>query len=200
MRFNIRGCRVHVSFYFAAVVTMMLSADKQNLVFVSFLAAAFHEISHLLVYFFFHDIPLEVEFGVFGIRITQRNAAALSYRREMAVIAAGPLMNFILAAVLISGSFFCGNEKLTEAAGINLLLGLVNSLPIDPLDGGRFLFCLLADKTNALRAERIVTFCSAAVLLPLTSVGFYFSLFRGFNPTLLIMCVYLSALLIKRNH
>lgn len=201
MTFYIRGCRVHISFYFAAVVTLMLAMDnKESLAFLSFLGVLTHESGHLLLYFLFHDMPAELEFGVFGIRITQKNAVALSYRQEMAVVAAGPLMNFMVALLLSLCVVAWGGETITKAAAMNFLLGAVNSLPIDPLDGGRFLFYAIASKKDADYAAKIDNFCSVLFLLPLMALGLYFALFRGFNPTLLIMCVYLAVLLVKRSH
>lgn len=200
MRFSLCGCRVHISFYFAAVVTLMLATDNDNLALFSFLGVFAHESSHLIMYFLFHDVPAELELGIFGIRITQKNAAALSYRCEMAAIAAGPLMNFAVAAALLFCAGLFGAQALTKAALVNFLLGAVNLMPVEPLDGGRLLFCALALKTQPDRAARLAAACSAVFLLPLSAVSFYFVLFCGFNPTLLILCVYLSALLIKGNH
>lgn len=200
MRFSLFGCRVHISFYFAAVVTLMLANDSDNLALFSFLGVLAHESSHLIMYFLFHDIPAELELGIFGIRITQKNAAALSYRREMAVIAAGPLMNFAVAAVLFVGSAFFGAEQLTKAAAVNFLLGVLNLVPIDPLDGGRLLFCAFALKMQADKAAKLTLICSVAFLLPLGAAAFYFVLFRGFNPTLLILCVYLCVFIVLHNN
>jgi Zn-dependent protease len=93
------------------------------------------------------------------------NFANLRKRSDMAVVAAaGPLTNFILAALsaalyhfilsLIQGGYIRGNsgaiwiiEPLLLMARIsitlNLVLMIINLLPIPPLDGGRILVGLL---------------------------------------------------------
>lgn len=202
MRFTLRGCRIHISFYFAAIVTLMLATDKDSMAFLSFLAAIIHESGHILLYLLFDDMPSNLEFGIFGIRITQKNAVSLSCGQEMAVAAAGPIMNFMVALLLFLIMIFTssGTGSLRLAASINLLLGMVNSLPIEPLDGGKFFYFAIARVKDAGYAEKAMNICSALFLLPLMALGFYFALFCGFNPTLLIMCIYLSALLVKRCH
>lgn len=202
MRFTLRGCRVHISFYFAAIVTLMLAADKDSMAFLSFLAALIHESGHILLYLLFDDMPSRLEFGIFGIRITQKNAVSLSCRQEIAVAAAGPIMNFMVALFLCIMIIFMHSDtnSLRMAAGLNLLLGIVNFMPIEPLDGGKVLFYAIAHRKDAQYAEKAVNLCSVLFLLPLMALGFYFALFCGYNPTLLIMCIYLCVLLVKRCH
>lgn len=199
MKFVIRGCQVHISFYFAAIVTLMLATDKESIAFLSFLAALIHESGHIILYLLFDDMPSRLDFGIFGIRITQKNAVRLSCRQEIAAAAAGPFMNFMTALLLFLIILFSGSGALYTAAYMNLLLGMLNMLPVEPLDGGKVLYYAVAYAGNAQLAEKTVQVCSVLFLLPLMALGFYFTLFCGFNPTLLVMCAYLCVLLVKRS-
>lgn len=59
----------------------------------------------------------------------------LSYGQEIWVALSGPLLNLVTAWLT------CGRYPLF--AGLNLALGLVNLLPVGPLDGGRILWAVM---------------------------------------------------------
>lgn len=198
MTFYIKACRVHVSFYFAAVVAFMLAGDKDSAAFVSFLSVLLHESGHIMMYFFFHELPFDLEFGIFGIRLSGKSAVSLSYRQEFITALSGPAMNYILSLLLLCIMIVFNVPALLNGAVINFFLGFLNTLPIDPLDGGRCLYYLLAQKKGADFAEKTVNLCSAVFLFPLMAFGFYLALVSKSNPTLLFMSVYLSVLLVKR--
>jgi len=88
------------------------------------------------------------------------NPNNLKYRRQMALVSiAGPLANLIMAflwallmklGLYLSDHFTLASIPLIYMgqAGvfINLMLGLLNLIPIPPLDGGRFVSALLPGK------------------------------------------------------
>lgn len=104
-------------------------------------------------------------------------------RRDMAIIAvAGPLANIIMAliwAAIAKGGVIMSLHNLPGAeaimqmgnAGIqiNLILGVLNLLPLPPLDGGHILIGLLPQKM-ALAVARVAPF-GFFILLFLLAVG-----------------------------
>lgn len=97
-----------------------------------------HELGHSVVALH-HGVPVKqiTLYPLGGI-------ASLGYMprepmKEMQIAIAGPLVNFVLAALfslvyfLVPGGFFA------TLVGVNLVLGLFNLLPGFPLDGGRIL-------------------------------------------------------------
>ena len=102
-------------------------------------AAAVHELGHGLVLKLFGGQIDALRIGMFGA-VMESNLSRFSYGRELAVVLAGPLVNFLCALVLSA----TGDAHWFAAIGANLVLGLFNLLPIRPLDGGRALYLLVA--------------------------------------------------------
>lgn len=75
------------------------------------------------------------------------------WRRDMALVAvAGPAANFTLAALSFAGLMWAPHMPIWAAktiglsVGLNLVLGVLNLLPIPPLDGSKILAAALPEK------------------------------------------------------
>ncbi|MDD6024025.1 MAG: hypothetical protein PUC06_07305 [Oscillospiraceae bacterium] len=101
----------------------------------SFLAAiALHELGHITALYLLGKKPDSMTISVTGCTI---RAYGLSYREELCAAAAGPIMS------MLGGLFY---PRFPEFAVISLLLAGFNLLPMEGLDGGRILSCLLSLK------------------------------------------------------
>lgn len=101
-------------------------------------------------------------------------------RQEIAVAIAGPLVNFVLAAIILAVLVVLDRplnqepDYLTSLFAINIVLGTFNLVPAYPMDGGRILRGLLAIKLPYLRATRFATVVGQLIALIFVVIGFMF--------------------------
>ncbi len=147
--------RIEISLGFWAVVCLMAWVDwKICLLFLA--ASVWHELGHMLVMVLLR-VPVQ------GVSVSAAGAVLhgriRTYRQELLCAAAGPVSSFLLTLLTM--------RIAPMLAIVSGLLGLVNLLPLYPLDGGRVLrACLLLYWED--RAERIlssVTFVTCCLLM-----------------------------------
>ena len=81
-----------------------------------------------------------------------------------------------------------------------MALGLLHSLPVEPMDGGMALRALLCARMNGEQAGKLSLVISLGVLFPMAVLGFLVLLRTRYNFTLLAMSLYLMLyLLLKRD-
>ena len=114
------------------------------------LAAAVHELGHLALILGQGSLPSQLSLDVSGASLRCRGPEP-NVRQEFVRALAGPAAGLLLWLLLRSSA----SAYLHAAAGMSLMLSLVNLLPAPGLDGGRILDCLL---TDVLEADRWLRF------------------------------------------
>lgn len=129
---------------------------------------------------------------------------------EFVIAIAGPLVNFVLAIILLGLSLASGQgldlinpARLYESMGTlsfsaiynyvfysNLFLGIFNLIPAFPMDGGRVLRALLATQMNYVTATRVAVSIGQSLAFLFGLWGF---LGGGFFLILIAIFVYLGA-------
>ena len=180
--FRIGGTRCTLTFGFAAAVCAVFIFGENGAAGTVLGCILWHELGHLVALRFFHTPPECLRMTFFGLELAV--PAQRSYRREAAVSLGGPAANLLAAALLWCAPF-------RRAAGLHLLLGLFHLLPVLPMDGGQALQSLLCLWLSPRQAGRVAVGVSAAVLLPLGTLGFWLLLQTSPNITLLALCLYL---------
>lgn len=177
---------VHSTF----LILLVFFALTGNLLWPLFIftMVVLHELGHALAARQFgigtRDITLYPMGGVAAL-----NRPAHNVKEELAITAAGPLVNFALAGVAWFGAPYLGMFAYPLFM-VNMGLGLFNLLPAFPMDGGRILRALLAMKFGYEDATRM-----AASLGRMMAWGFgLWGLFTAsFNLVLIGVFVWLAA-------
>lgn len=139
------GSRAGMIFFLAAA-SIGLIFDSAGLWRMTLCAALLHEAGHIAVYVLCaRRLPaLRVRAGGFALRGTE----SLSKRKELAVLAAGPLVNFLFAAGCFGFARRHASYFMYFFAAVHLCVGLYNCLPFGALDGSRILSALVPVRLN----------------------------------------------------
>ena len=153
------------SFLLCACLAAGLLFDPMGFLRMTLVCAFVHESGHVLAYMLCaHKLP-GLHFSAGGIGLS--GAEQLPRTQELWVLAAGPLANFIRAALLFLQLHRQASYALYFLAAVSLCTGVYNLMPFGVLDGARLLQNLLpAEKQDALRrAQRLLLclFCAAAL-------------------------------------
>ena len=133
-------------------------------------AVVVHELGHFLVLMRLGAKITRVRLSVFGA-VLDANCASLSYGRELLSVLAGPVTNFLYAAVLA----IFGREM---AAGANLVLCTFNLLPVRPLDGGRAVY-LAASCLGGPTVGEAVTRCIGVLTAGAAAISILYLMMRS---------------------
>ena len=139
-----RRVRVNVSFYFFAVAAVIALSDKSGMLLMGLLSAGLHEAGHLTAMLLLPGhAPTEISLTPFGLKIRSSPLAEFADGNP-AVLAAGSGVNLALAAVFyaLAHVISCSTCP-AKFASLNLVMGTVNLLPVETLDGGGLLRLLL---------------------------------------------------------
>ena len=178
--------------------TLAAGLVSAALVLAVFVCVVLHELGHALTARRYgvrtRDITLLPIGGVASLeRIPEKPS------QELAIAAAGPLVNVVIAGALFA--FLAGRgglEALLEIeqpgfrlanflaslAAINAWLVLFNLVPAFPMDGGRILRALLATRLGHRRATRIAASIGQAVAAAMALIGLFGS------PMLLLVALF----------
>jgi Zn-dependent protease len=207
---RIFGVPVRLHFTFILLLVFLLVAGvgaKQSgvstalYILALFASVLLHEVGHALVARHYGIRTIEiVMFPIGGISRPERQPKP---REELWISLAGPLVNLLLAAVLLgwmaAQQGFVALEQLrtpTDAnlaeriALGNLLLCVFNLLPAYPMDGGRILRAALALRRPVEEATRIASGAGQALAIVMGMAGL---LWGNFVLMFVALFVYLGA-------
>ncbi len=167
------GVQVRINLLFLALLTFLGATGYFAHALLLLCAIVTHELAHLLVAVSY-DYPVErVELFPFG---GQAQLTYLPYRpgaREAVVAMAGPLNNFLLAALasVLMDTTGWRHDLVLYFYQTNLIIACFNLLPVLPLDGGRIVRAHLLGRIDYARATRRLVAAARAASLVLTFVA-----------------------------
>lgn len=143
--------KVDITFGFLATICVIAWLEKELCLWF-LISLVFHEIGHLLVMHISGARICHIRLSAAGAVI---QGGFVGYRQEQLCAAAGPVFSFLLSC--------CCFRPFPALAIVSGVLGLVNLLPIYPLDGGRILRTFLLLRMEQADAEKILRSVTAVV-------------------------------------
>lgn len=179
----------------AAALLFILLAEPLRYSLPLICSVLLHEASHLAALRLICGSCGAVTPVPFGLSISL-TSSIIPYKKEILICAAGPAANIICTALCVVLMRFCGvySDGLLLFMTCNLLLGVINLIPIKTLDGGRILLCTLLLFTLPDRAENIALAVSITLIFLLWFIAVYLWMMFGQSPYLIFLSMYLFAL------
>jgi Zn-dependent protease len=178
LRFRLLGIpvRVHPLFWLIMLLISQQADDDLTLatVFVvcAFISILVHELGHGLSARFFGDEPLEIVlYSMGGYCAFHQNR--LTRWRRIFVLFAGPGAGFLLFGVVLAYAIYSGgresrleNAVVADLLSINLVWGVLNLMPLWPLDGGQITGVGLSmiSPRNGMRWTHTIALLTAGVI------------------------------------
>ena len=182
--------KIRIPWYSVLFWLLPIVWEPRGELLLPLVSALLHELGH---YGTAYALGVGVErITVYPFGADMRLSSALrSYRTDLLIAAAGAAVNLLLAGV----GCVTGNEMLIAC---NLLLGAVNLLPVEGLDGGAILIALAG--MWGWRGERLVKITSFIGLFCLWLAAVYILLIAGGDPSLFLLACGLFASVFLRGH
>lgn len=159
-----RRFSAEVRFSFPAVLSLLICTDTEGTALLCLLSCMLHELGHVLMMLLDGCPPRKMTFYGGGILLSAEGFGSVR------VLLGGVAVNFLLFfAFFFYGTLFGGSSRLLLFGAVNLLTGLLNLLPIRPLDGGRLLergLLRLLPPERAMRVMGATEAAAGALLIP----------------------------------
>lgn len=184
--------KLKVSIPFFILMAVLYVMDFRNVLFPTLVAIFAHELSHIAAIHFCGGTVGLIDIRAFGIRVNVPELQFMSYKREIIIAAAGPLAGIIIASCAVATAKVLNIENLNYFIGVNLVITVINLIPVYPLDGGRIALSAL------LMLFPIRVAYTVSYILAILSVSVLFALCAAtaavgeLNPSLVIFSIYIA--------
>ncbi len=183
--------KVYINPITIAMLAVCYITRRLEMFYICYGVMTLHELSHLLAAKMIGLRPAYMAFHPFGVNLKLKNKIICRLSDELILYLAGPLCNILLACLSLFLYRFYPNPWLRFFYGCNIILFVMNMLPVTPLDGGIALKKLLMYRAGYKRAGRIMTAVSAIIGAGLFLLGAYVLYVTRFNYSVLFLSVFL---------
>lgn len=174
--------RIKISPWLPVGLCVLYRLDPVGCFWPFLLAAAFHELGHITVLCF---TGARVQALALSLRGAVIESSPLSYRQELLSALAGPVFGLLLLTV---------RKVFPWLAFWGTVQSLYNLLPIYPLDGGRILWAVLANRFPLPRAEGICKGISITLAAAICCFSLRIARILGILPILIALFLFLQIL------
>lgn len=182
-----KGLKLEIGLSTVIFFCVLVAGGVSPIAFLPLLAALLHEIGHIIVMLICGQKIARIKILPIGLDIKTAPCVS-SYKADIAISIAGILANI---CVIMICSRFESTDTLNFFKISNMILILLNILPIRSLDGGQILEKTLELTTSPDTAERVMKTVSFFCLVLLWSFAVWIFFESNYNFTLLMMCIYL---------
>jgi Zn-dependent protease len=178
--------------------------EKVVFILVALGSILLHELGHAMMSKLVRMRGIEITFVAMGGTCSYREGA-VTPAKSFAISASGPLVNFALAGTAWALQRYeilttdVGLDICRFAFGINLVLGILNSVPMFPLDGGQATLAGITWLTGRERLSRTITLYLALAIGALGIAFFYTHGPDYYMIFLLIVLLFNSIMVLGRN-
>lgn len=181
--------KVDVKIFFIIILYIFMQSTK--IFALTFIFILLHELGHLVTGITIGLKVKKINIHISGLSVEFENYVKQRNANKIVVDIAGPLINIIALVIAII-------IKQEEIAYINLLLAIVNLLPIYPLDGGQILRTLLRKRFTYKETINFIESISQYTLIILTAIASCYLLI-GKNIGIFIAILYLWTIIFKEK-
>ncbi len=173
--------------------------DKSCVVLVGLFASILHEFGHIIIMLYEKREIGQINVGMFNVDIIDGNRSELNYKSDIKVLLGGPLINYFTYLIFIILYCIIKIDIIKFIAYENLIIGIINILPIANLDGGQIIFAILSKFLRFDLSVRITQIISFLTLIPLSILGFIILFDSKYNFSLLFLSMYLMCILLWKK-
>lgn len=184
-----RILKIKVDLKIFLIIILYILTKNIEVFAMSFIFILLHELGHAITGIILGLKIKKININVFGLSIEFENYGKERINNKIIIDMAGPAINIIsfIVAVIF---------KNKEIAYINILLAIINLLPIYPLDGGRIVKNLLLKKHNYKQVVGYTEKISKNTLIIITAVSSLVILYIK-NFGIFLVIIYLWSIALK---
>ena len=154
-----------------------------RLYILTYFIMALHEFAHLVAAVCIGLKAESITFSPFGVHLCLDNKIINSLADEIILYSAGPMVNAFLALTALHFGW-------VDVYRLNLVLFIMNIMPVVPLDGGMITMRLISYKLGRKRAKEILTAFSVVIGCILLGFFVYSVYIKRINLSVFIIAVF----------
>ena len=164
-------------------------SGKVHFFVISYLSMLLHELGHMLAAMYIGLEPAHISFHPFGVNLKLKNSIACTVLDDIILYISGPLINLLLA--MFFAFLYKPGYLYDYGFAVNIMLFVLNMLPVYPLDGGTVLKKILNNFLGEKWASAIMKLCSFFMATGVLALGIFMVYETGYNYS----CLFISVLL-----
>lgn len=184
-----RILKIKVDLKIFLIIILYILTKNIEVFAMSFIFILLHELGHAITGITLGLKIKKININVLGLSIEFENYGKERINNKIIIDIAGPAINiisFIIAVIF----------KKEEIAYINILLAIINLLPIYPLDGGRIVKNVLLKKYNYKQVVGYTEKISKDTLIIITAISSILILYIK-NVGIFLVIIYLWSIALK---